>query len=809
MPEPKLAVVLHIYYLDVAERALRRLSSLVNREFTLWVTVPNERRLQTEALVDRYCPEAEIRDFDNTGMDVLPFLSVLPELVERGHTAVVKLHTKRGADAASAVWGGALLDEMCREPVLDAIDGALRQYPGLDVVGLAPFYLSARKLAFGNEPLVRALINEIPGMSEPPADWGFFAGTMFAARTENLLPLASWATDNAYRFASAYQSDGLWEHALERAFCLMVHQGALSIGLIHSAPENESIVLQRVRLGEGISQAYSRELASQLKSFEQDYATLTQCELLDTRDYSLEGEVVGAVDLYRHYLSIGQFDQRVSASNAWSLKQHNDRRLPWDRWRTVPRESDLVSVVIPGFNQPELTEQCIRSLFAVRTDARFEVVCVDNGSEPDTKALLARLAREFPSVRVVRNETNLNFALGCNVGFGHSRGTRVVFLNNDTTVTDGWLDSLITRLDVGDCFGVQPQLRYPDGTLQCMGVVFSDKSPLGYPIYAKMAPAECAAEKPRQFKALTAACLALYASDFAEMKGFDALYINGQEDVDLCLRLHEHTGKLGAYVPDSLVVHHESKTEGRGTWIEQNRRVFVHRWKGRVQPDDLSHYQRDGFEVIGWEGDRHSEASGIRIYRPLLQCRTALGIPGVAQPHMSDATLALQVGDYSSAVRGYLECASAFPELWPLLETSLVTVKRVRRLRQKVPVSGVLCPGGRSISVSAGEVDCVLFLGRLGTPVSGANVDTHVLPETFATGAGLGTTALKAVVEYPLDRLYLVDDGPLALAYAEWYQLVWGAEVRLFSEASTEGVPLQGMTDGAVSWAGRLARLVP
>lgn len=98
--------------------------------------------------------------------------------------------------------------------------------------------------------------------------------------------------------------------------------------------------------------------------------------------------------------------------------------------------------------------------------------------------------------------------------------------------------------------------------------------------------------------------MAMRSELFAQIQGFDPIYINGQEDIDLCLRLKQKTRQQAAYVPTSQVIHHESKTPGRGKHIDQNRWVFALSWSKNFEIDDVRHYQSDGFSISEAQGDR-------------------------------------------------------------------------------------------------------------------------------------------------------------------------------------------------------------
>ncbi len=77
-------------------------------------------------------------------------------------------------------------------------------------------------------------------------------------------------------------------------------------------------------------------------------------------------------------------------------------------WLRVPVVADLpgapsLSVIVPARNEERTIERCVRSLLA-QTLPDYELIVVDDRSDDDTPAILARLAAESPRLRIVRGE---------------------------------------------------------------------------------------------------------------------------------------------------------------------------------------------------------------------------------------------------------------------------------------------------------------------------------------------------------------------------------------------------------------------
>src|SRR6185369_14827158 len=98
---------------------------------------------------------------------------------------------------------------------------------------------------------------------------------------------------------------------------------------------------------------------------------------------------------------------------------------------------------------------------------------------------------------------------------------------------------------------------------------------------------------PHEVSAVTAACLAVEKTKFESVGGFDAKSFPVElGDVDFCLRL-ESKGWKSIFVPDAVLIHHESATRGR-TYNRDPRYAgeqvhFASRWKDRIRDDPYFH----------------------------------------------------------------------------------------------------------------------------------------------------------------------------------------------------------------------------
>jgi GT2 family glycosyltransferase len=121
--------------------------------------------------------------------------------------------------------------------------------------------------------------------------------------------------------------------------------------------------------------------------------------------------------------------------------------------QAVDSSFGLVSIIIVSYHNLGYLRLCLESIRERTIYPNYEIVVVDNASDPEVVEYLEREAEGDPRLRLIANEQNVGFAAANNQGIEVATSAEyVVLLNNDTIVTTGWLCGLLRHFvdpDVG------------------------------------------------------------------------------------------------------------------------------------------------------------------------------------------------------------------------------------------------------------------------------------------------------------------------------------------------------------------------
>lgn len=239
----------------------------------------------------------------------------------------------------------------------------------------------------------------------------------------------------------------------------------------------------------------------------------------------------------------------------------------------------LSSIIVLTWNQLDVTKICFESLFRHTRD--FELIVVDNGSTDGTVEYLQALSEAHSNVKVLCNQSNRGFAGGCNQGIALAQGKYLVLLNNDTVLSEGWLDGLIDVAQDYDLVG--PITNYVVGKQRATTIEYNPETLEGFDSFA-LKWRDANKGKILSVSRIIGFCLLIRREVIDLIGGLDTDFGTGNlEDDDFCMRAKVAGLKI-AIAEDVFIHHFGSKTfDGQkidyqasmnGNWV-----LFKEKWR--------------------------------------------------------------------------------------------------------------------------------------------------------------------------------------------------------------------------------------
>lgn len=133
----------------------------------------------------------------------------------------------------------------------------------------------------------------------------------------------------------------------------------------------------------------------------------------------------------------------------------------------------LVSIITVNYNQPGVTIEFLRSVKKHTASDNIEIIVADNAPVKDYEQAFREA---YADIKYIYLNDNLGFAGGNNAGIRIAAGEFILLLNNDTEITEGFINAMVETMENNPAIGMlSPLIKYYD-----------DKTTIQYAGFTKM-----------------------------------------------------------------------------------------------------------------------------------------------------------------------------------------------------------------------------------------------------------------------------------------------------------------------------------
>lgn len=249
-----------------------------------------------------------------------------------------------------------------------------------------------------------------------------------------------------------------------------------------------------------------------------------------------------------------------------------------------------VSILILTFNNMLISKICLHSIYSNTAYPNFEVIVVDNASSDETPAWLKTYSKTHPNLKVILNSDNLGFSGGNNQAAREAAGEYLIFLNNDTVVTQGWVERLLAKFQSDPGIGLVGPVTNATGNEALIPVSYT--SPAEMEAFA-LHRAIAMSMRSFDIRMLAFYCVLARKDQYESLGGLDERYSVGMfEDDDLAVRYHQQG--LRVVCAEDVFIHHfqgasfgKLESEKYQEVFEENRKKYEEKWGRAWEPYQL------------------------------------------------------------------------------------------------------------------------------------------------------------------------------------------------------------------------------
>ncbi len=221
------------------------------------------------------------------------------------------------------------------------------------------------------------------------------------------------------------------------------------------------------------------------------------------------------------------------------------------------KKTDL-SIIILNYKTPDLTCDCLKSVYESNSSFQYEIIVFDNNSGDASEEIIRQ---KFPKIKFIRAKTNYGFAKGNNLAAEQTGGEYLLFLNSDTVLFPNTLEKTLLRIKKDPQLGVlgprtlnidqtvqQSIFRFPSLHLFLAELLFLPR----LKVFDDYRYFDYSQEKDVDF--VIGAFFLIKRKVFMEIGKFDERFFIYAEEADLCLRLKRKNYQILFY-PYAEIIH--------------------------------------------------------------------------------------------------------------------------------------------------------------------------------------------------------------------------------------------------------------